>query len=45
MRMAMSLMIGAEMVVMRRRMDERKIKTTPILFPPAMSVTDTYVTT
>jgi hypothetical protein len=32
-RMAMSPMTGAEMVVTRRRIDARKMKTTPILFP------------
>jgi hypothetical protein len=32
-RMAMSPMIGEEMVVTRRRMAARKMKTTPILFP------------
>jgi len=32
-RMAMSPMTGAEMVVTRRRMDAMKMKATPILFP------------
>jgi hypothetical protein len=31
-RMAISLTTGAEMVVMRRRIDARKMKTTPVLF-------------
>lgn len=31
----MSPMTGAEMVVTRRRIDARKMKTTPILFPQA----------
>jgi hypothetical protein len=34
-RMAMSLTTGEEMVVMRRRMDARKMKTTPVLFRQA----------